>query len=124
MGRAIPVWIGHRRYAKKGDAEQACRDLIKKYPGGNGPVGPMSRQGSPQLVDDPADIAFIHDLLKLHPTPQKVIGSGIKHFAVRVNAEERNSNRCLWVWRTDGTADDFSWTECVKNAPTEPPANA
>ena len=121
MSPAIPVWIGDRLYPSKGKAEDACRDIIKKYPGRSEPIGPVSAQGKPQIVDDPEDVAFLHDLVKLHPTPETVVGAGVKHFLVRVNGKGLNDNRCFWVLRDDGTFDDFSWPECLKNAPTHPP---
>ncbi|MFC5812664.1 DUF3223 domain-containing protein, partial [Streptomyces heilongjiangensis] len=31
------------------------------------------------------------------------------------------NQRCLWVWRDDDSADDFSWRDCVDNAPREAP---
>ncbi|WP_328491259.1 DCL family protein [Streptomyces zaomyceticus] len=123
MSPAIPVWIGSRRYPRKLDAEDACRTVIAKYPGNGEGVGPMSAQGHPQLVDDPEDIAFLQDLVKLHPEPDRVIGAGVKHFAVRVNGDGWNGQRCFWVWREDGSADDFSWPECLKNAPTQAPTD-
>jgi len=118
MSPAIPVWIGDRRYSSKGNAEQACRDIIKKYPGRNEPIGPVSAQGQPQVVDDPDDVAFLHDLVKLHPTRDKVVGPGVQSFLVRVNGNGQNDNRCFWVLRQDDSADDFSWPKCLKNAPT------
>lgn len=121
MSPAIPVWIGKRPYPSKGAAEEACRNIIKKYPGKSEPIGPVSAQGNPQIVDDPEDVAFLHDLLKLRPKAEEMIGPGVKHFLVRVNGEGHNDNRCFWVLREDNTFDDFSWTECLKNAPTQPP---
>ncbi|WP_158558531.1 DCL family protein [Streptomyces sp. AC1-42T] len=121
MARSTPVWIGNRHYPSKTKAQEACRDLVAKYPGNGEGVGPVSPQGHPQLVDDPDDIAFLHDLVKLHPTPDQVTGSGVKHFLVSVNAEGWNNNRCFWVWREDDSADDFSWPDCLKNAPTQAP---
>ncbi|MEU9324077.1 DCL family protein [Streptomyces canus] len=123
MAPAIPVWIGNRPYPSIKKAREACRSIIDKYPGRSEPIGPVSAQGKPQLVDDPADVAFLRDLVQLHPTPETVFGTaGVKHFLVRVNGEGYNDNRCFWVLRNDGTFDDFSWPECVNNAPRQPPA--
>lgn len=123
MSPAIPVWVGKRPYPSKKDAIKACRDIIDKYPGKPEAVGPVSAQGNPQVVDDPEDVAFLHDLVELHPTPEEVVGAGVEHFLVRVNGEGHNDNRCFWVLRSDNTFDDFSWPECLKNAPTQPPAD-
>ena len=121
MSARIPVWIGHRHYLSKNDAKQACRDLVAKYPGNGQAVGPVKAQGSPQLVDDPDDIAFLHDLVKLHPCADEVIGAGVQHFLVSVNADGHNDQRCFWVWRDDDSADDFSAPKCVDHAPNEAP---
>ncbi|MFD3841416.1 DCL family protein [Streptomyces sp. NPDC058642] len=119
MSPRIPVWIGHRPYPSIKDAKDACRDLVAKHPGNGQAVGQVKAQGSPQLVDDQDDIAFLHDLLKSHPCPGGVIGAGVKHFLVSVNADGHRNQRCLWVWRDDDSADDFSWKDCVDNAPRE-----
>ncbi|WP_433917350.1 DCL family protein [Streptomyces canus] len=120
MSPAIPVWIGNRHYPSVGEAEAACRSIIDKHPGRSEPIGPVSAQGNPQLVDDPDDVAFLHDLVRLHPTPETVFGTtGVAHFLVRVNGKGYNDNRCFWVLRDDETFNDFSWPECVKNAPRQ-----
>jgi len=121
MSPAIPVWIGNRRYPSKGKAEEACRSVINRYPGRDEPIGPVSAQGKPQLVDDPDDVAFLRDLVQLHPERERVMGAGVRHFLVRVNGKGYNDNRCFWVLRNDDTFEDFSWPECLKYAPRQRP---
>ncbi|MCX4854042.1 DUF3223 domain-containing protein [Streptomyces canus] len=51
---------------------------------------------------------FLHDLAKLHPTPEKAVGPEVKHLLVRVNVSGYSDTRCFWALGND----DFSGPEC------------
>ncbi|KAG6538414.1 protein EMBRYO DEFECTIVE 514-like [Zingiber officinale] len=52
-------------------------------------------------------------LEKGHPEPAKKIGKGIEAFQVRYHPTWKN--RCFFIVRVDGSADDFSFRKCVDN---------
>jgi hypothetical protein len=95
---AKPVIIGDVYFPRKGDAQQACRDLLYRYPPGS-------------VIDDPSDEAFLHDLLELHQDAAGKRGVGIDHFEVRLTEEFHQPG--LFIIRVDGTVTDFSFLRCL-----------
>lgn len=94
---AKPVMIGDRFYAKKSDAADACREVLYRYQVGD-------------VVDDPEDEEFLHDLLDLHDDAAGKRGVGIDHFEIRVNDYRQPG---FYIVRTDGNWTDFSFTKCL-----------
>ncbi|MEY9886680.1 hypothetical protein ABIA31_000306 [Catenulispora sp. MAP5-51] len=98
---AKPVIIGDVYFPRKGDAQQACRDLLYRYPPGS-------------VIDDPPDEAFLHDLLELHQDAAGKRGVGIDHFEVRLTEEFHQPG--FFIIRVDGTVTDFSFLRCLTPA--------
>lgn len=95
-----PVLVGHRSFALKKDAEDACRELLYRYP-------PGSR------VTSPDDEQFLLDLLDLHPERSDKVGCGVAYFEVRVNPTFTRQ-RTFYLIRVDQTETDFSFMKCLK----------
>lgn len=57
-------------------------------------------------------LAFMNELLSLHPQADQKIGSGVKAMVVRQNPVFRDT-RGFWIIRTDGSETDFSFLECI-----------
>jgi hypothetical protein len=98
---AKPVIIGDVHFPRKGDAQQACRDVLYRYLPGS-------------VIDDPSDEAFLHDLLDLHQDATGKRGVGIDHFEVRLTKEFRRPG--FFIVRIDGTVTDFSFLICLTPA--------
>lgn len=96
MGRAKPVVLATRTFAKQGDAWAFFGEMLKRY--------------SPGDRVSPADEADLVELLKRHPDAASKIGSGIHHFEVQ---EADYDTQCFRVVRTDGTWERFSYHACV-----------
>lgn len=58
------------------------------------------------------DFKFFFDLIELHENRHIKIGCGIKQFHIRRNRMSYNE-RTLWVERTDGTEDTWSYKACL-----------
>jgi hypothetical protein len=58
-----------------------------------------------------SDRDLLDALLERHPGVLQKRGAGVLRFFVST-AEPRG--RCFWVWRVDGTAEHFSFMECLK----------
>jgi hypothetical protein len=61
-------------------------------------------------------VAFLSDLLALHPDSAAKIGPGVRSFSVRPDGYGK---RCFWLTRTDGTETDWSFVSCLR-----PPSTA
>ncbi|MEV0650582.1 DCL family protein [Phytomonospora sp. NPDC050363] len=116
---ATPVRIGNRSFKTKKAATDACREIRDRYPGDGPERPPELNPGLGQRVDDPDDIAFIHDLVALHPEAEEKIGAGIKGFVVRVNENGFGGTRCFYVERVDGSSAEFSFPLCIDHAAAE-----
>lgn len=97
------VSIGTRQFSTKAKAEEHCRAIRAKYqpPPANTPV------------TDPDDIAFLHDLLALHPDAADKIGPGVERFEVR---HYDYGTRGFCAVRTDGSPIDFSSKWIIQHA--------
>lgn len=60
---------------------------------------------------NPADEAFIADLLTNHPSAETKIGTGVQSIRVGSNGF---SGRAFFVTRTDNTEVDFSYKQCIR----------
>ncbi len=96
MGRAKPVILATRAFAKQGDAWAFFANMLKRY-----------TPGAKVLPADQADLA---ELLKRHPEAASKIGVGISHFEVQ---EADYDTQCFRIVRTDGTWEKFSYHVCV-----------
>ena len=75
--------------------------------------GMLNRYTAGQVVvdDDAADLA---DLLLRHPEAVDKIGAGIDQFEVR--SPPQFGGLCFWIFRTDGSATDFSFPTCDRRS--------
>lgn len=96
MGRAKPVVLSTRTFAKQGDAMTYFSDMLHRY--------------APGDRVSPEDSAHLEQLLQRHPKAASKIGVGIDHFEVQ---EAEYDTQCFRVVRTDGTWESFSYKPCV-----------
>jgi hypothetical protein len=104
-----PVTVGSVVFDSVGRAKAFIQtDVVAAYDGATRiPSGPIHE--------------FLEELLHLHEEATAKIGVGIDYFRVdpasswKVGVPVRASNRALVVVRTDGTAEDWSWTGIVTN---------
>lgn len=96
MGRAIPVVLGTTTFKSRTAARVFFQRMLHSYSNGE-----RVRK---------ADAALLTELLRLHPDAAVKIGSGIDHFEVN---EADFASQCFYVYRTDGTHEDFSLHACI-----------
>lgn len=95
--------IGSLLFTSKSEAERYIRDVLEVFR----PVGTSTRK------IDGSFTKFLEDLLDLHPNKDIVVGSGVKaYYCQRI---DRDALRFL-IERTDGSAWDFSWRNCLSPA--------
>jgi Protein of unknown function (DUF3223) len=102
VGKAREIKTATRTFPKVGDATAFYSGILNSYALG-------ARVSA-------ADSTELEALLKLHREYVQKVGVGIDHFEVRLPLLEyqKNSKRCFWIIRADGTADDFSIGHCLK----------
>ncbi|MFG2094609.1 DCL family protein [Streptomyces sp. NPDC048612] len=91
-------WIGHRRYRTKGEAKEAVRAVLYRYPMGS-------------IVDQEGDHQLLLDLLDKHHEAEDKVGPGIDAFAIA--PPQRGPYPGFEVLRTDGSRIDFSYQTCL-----------
>lgn len=90
-------WLGPFQYSSKQD----LLDKLKVFVA-TAPVGRVSHKIA---------IQKLHLLIALHPDADRKIGLGIDHFKVERNA--LGAGQGLWLVRSDGTEDSFSYKRCI-----------
>ena len=95
MGELV---LGGVVYPTQKQAKARCRDLVASV-------------GVGEAITDPADLAFLRDLIARHPDAAGKVGAGIRAITVRVNTPFRTLG--FWIERVDGTRTDISWLECL-----------
>jgi hypothetical protein len=98
-----PVKLATREFEKAGDATDFFRAMLNRY-----------KVGARIAKQDELDLAA---LLQLHSEYAEKVGVGIGHFEVRRPPDEgfqSLSKRCFWIVRTDGSAVDFSYKNCLE----------
>ncbi|WP_197539867.1 DCL family protein [Metapseudomonas resinovorans] len=90
-------WLGPFQYSSK----QELLDRLKIFVA-TAPVGRVSHKVA---------IQKLHLLIALHPDAERKIGSGVDHFRVERNA--LGAGQGLWLVRSDGTEDSFSYKRCI-----------
>jgi hypothetical protein len=96
MGKAKPVVLATRTFAKRGEASKYFSRMLAKYKPGD-------------RVSD-ADGKDLAGLLERHPERDDKIGSGIDHFEVQI---ADYATQCFRVVRIDGTWARFSYRACI-----------
>lgn len=102
----IPYLSPARRFVLGGELFPTKTSVLERCKKIRGPYKP----GVPRRIVDPQEVAFLQDLLKLHPRSEKKRGVGIRGFRV---AADSQMGVCFWVDRIDGTSTDFSFNECL-----------
>ena len=98
MGKAIRVNVNGQVFQKKGDLTTYIRSLVEKYP-----IGDFL------TVEDRA---FCLSLFESHPAYPDKIAPGVDR--IQVLAQEKGTV-VFQIHKSDGTNDNISWTECVRN---------
>jgi hypothetical protein len=96
---AKPIAFGNYQFRTKKSATEEARRRINQYEAGN------------KLSID--DELFFTSLFTLHSNYKEKKGVGIDH--VRVEKDFHN-NRCLYIYRIDGSNIDCSWVHCIQPA--------
>jgi hypothetical protein len=91
-----PLDIGDLSFARKGDAAEHFRQILRRHD----PGVPLSEP----------DATYVYWLLERHPEAAAKIGAGVKEFSTR---KAMYNTRCFEVRRTDGTTTDFSVKPCL-----------
>ncbi len=95
-GKSIPMVVGDRQFASKGEASEFFKAMLNRYHRGD-------RVGEPDTID-------LMNLLKLHTESEGKIGAGIRHFEVMDGGW---GTKCFKIVRVDGSWDDFSYVHCI-----------
>lgn len=98
MGRAISVNINGQVFRKKEDLTTYIQSLVAKYA-----IGDF-------LTFE--DRSFCLSLFESHPSYPAKIAPGVDRIQVLV---QENGTVGFQIHKRDGTNDNISWTECVKN---------
>lgn len=98
MPRSIRVVIGEHIFDKKGDLTKYMRAMVAKYSIGD------------YISND--DMAFCLELFKSHSDYPEKLGSGVEKIQLLIQKE---GSRGFQIFKTDGSSDDISWTDCVAN---------
>lgn len=105
MARARKIMIKTRTFDKAGDATAFFKEMLNRYG-----------------IDDrvsPADADDLSALLDRHDERDEKIGIGIGHFEVRLPPKDAPpfSQKCFWIFRTDGSMIDISYKHCLEPKP-------
>jgi hypothetical protein len=103
MGKARPITLDTRTFAKAGDATAFFSSMLKKYEAGD------------QVSED--DAGHLHALLKRHDEVDEKRGIGVSHFVVDSAPEPYTGQRCFWIIRNDGSRIDISYQHCLEKKP-------
>ncbi len=100
---ATKIELGGEAFPTKDAAKKRIQAMLGSY--------------QPGMIVNPFDSLILCDLVQRHPSAEQKIGAGIAGFQVMRNPEYPSS-KCFALVRTDGTATDFSYNECLR--PTLP----
>lgn len=98
MGRAISVNVNGMAFQKKGDLTNYVRSLVEKY-----------QIGDFLTVEDRT---FCLSLFESHPSYPEKLAPGVDR--IQVLTQEKGTVG-FQIYKLDGTNDNISWTECVRN---------
>ena len=99
---AKPITVGVNTFATKGALQDYIRTLVADH--------------ADDQALDADDLRFMLTLLDRHPQAETKIGCGVASIVVRRNPVY-TSTRGFYLFRTDGSGTDFSWTECLNPTP-------
>ena len=105
MGRAKSVEIDTRSFRTQSEAMEFFSNILRQYKPGER----VREEHEPDL----------RALLKRHTEYAEKLGPGVAYFFVDVpgdrkyKAKLRDPGQCFWVFRADGTKDDFSIRNCI-----------
>jgi hypothetical protein len=93
---AKPLDIGDLNFARKGDAAEHFRRILRRH--------------DPGVALSEPDATHVYWLLERHPEAAAKIGAGVKEFTTR---KAMFDTRCFEIRRIDGTTTDFSVKPCL-----------
>ncbi|UQG61434.1 DCL family protein [Marinobacter sp. M3C] len=96
---AKPIAFGTYQFKTKKNATEEARRRINQYEAGD----------RLQLEDE----LFFTSLFTLHSEYAEKKGPGIDYIQVE---RDFHQNRCLYIYRVDGTSTDCSWVHCIQPA--------
>lgn len=104
---AIPVELDSFSWATKTMAKSAFRAIL------HDPSYPL---GSP--ISDPMHDSMLRELLDRHPDFEEKTGSGVDFFYIGKTSQDkaafvRKDAKGIWIRRTDGSAEDFSYQTAI-----------
>ncbi len=102
MGKAKPIKVGDITYSTKGDATAFYRAMLNRYRPGD--------------IVSAEDQQALIGLIQWHPDSKEKIGPGILEIGV-MHADF--NTQCFKLTRVDGSTEDFSYVECIRNAEPE-----
>lgn len=91
-----PIAFGSLKFAKKRDAEDCLKMMLRRYD-----------LGDRVNVED---AALLSAALARHPEAEAKIGCGVSYFNVR---SADFGTKCFWINRPDGTTEKFSVKACI-----------
>lgn len=98
MTRAIAVTIGGQTFLKKGDLRSFMQQLIARYRNGD--------------YVNTEDFVFCLALFENHSEYPQKLAPGVLRIQV---LEQEYKTRGFQIHKVDGTSDNISWTDCVRN---------
>jgi len=98
MGRAISVTIGEHFFPKKGDLTKFVQALVDRYDIGD------------YLNEE--DTKFCLTLFESHSDYPQKLSPGVARIQLLI---QEQGSRGFQIHKTDRTADNISWTDCVAN---------
>lgn len=102
MAKRMAIQVGGETFGTKDALRERIRAIVTAY------------KDEQALSAD--DLEFMLAVLDRHPQAETKIGCGVRSMVVRTNPVYRN-NRGFYLYRTDGTGTDWSWTECLNPTP-------
>ena len=91
-----------------GDQAFTSKDAVRRF------ASEMrGRYGIGATISEPADIAFVQDLIQGHVERVSKIGVGVKRYFV--NYAPDHPGDCFWIERVDGSDTDFGVPACLQD---------
>merc|ERR1712187_612945 len=104
--KSRPIVVGNQKFLNVGALRGRVKEILN------------SRSDGEQLKTDGSDFKLIKALLGHHPKgPQKSEGM----VGIKVGQSTQGDNRCFFMIKADGSAEDFSSKKCLEAIEMNPP---
>merc|ERR1719230_2183838 len=104
--RNRPIVVGSQRFMNFGALRGRVKEILN------------SRSDGEQLKPEGADFKLMKALLGFHPKGEEK-GKGC--VGMKVDKSPQNENRCFYMIKADGSAEDFSAKKCLEAIEANPP---